>query len=104
VNTLRRVVQSIAIVASSVTDMPLDSSILMFWDFYLPLVDECVVSRGFSRGEESCSLYLADPTAIIEVLSCVESLGWGLVGDILLIPCCCCIGNPSLYLVSFLTL
>jgi hypothetical protein len=67
VNTLRRVVQSIAIVASSVTDMPLDSSILMFWDFYLPLVDECVVSRGFSRGEESCSLYLADPTAIIEV-------------------------------------
>jgi hypothetical protein len=42
-------------------------SFLLFWDFYLPPVDECVVSRGCSRGEESCSLYLADPIAIIEV-------------------------------------
>jgi hypothetical protein len=37
--------------------------------------------------------------------SCVESLGWDLDGDILLLPFCWCyIGIPSLYLVSFLTL
>jgi hypothetical protein len=42
-------------------------SFLMFWDFYLPPVVESVVSRGCSRGEESGSLYLADPIAIIEV-------------------------------------
>jgi hypothetical protein len=35
---------------------------------FLPLpVDESVVSRGCSQGEGSCSLYLADPIAIIEV-------------------------------------
>jgi hypothetical protein len=45
----------------------LDSSVLMFWDFYLPLLYMSVVSRGCSRGEESCSLYLVDPVAIIEV-------------------------------------
>jgi hypothetical protein len=41
-------------------------SFLMFWDFYLPL-SESVVSRGCSRLEESGSLYLVDPIAIIEV-------------------------------------
>jgi hypothetical protein len=30
-------------------------------------LNESVVSRGCSRGEESGSLYLADPIAIIEV-------------------------------------
>jgi hypothetical protein len=40
---------------------------LMFWDFYLPMYFESVVSRGCSQGEESCSLYLADLIAIIEV-------------------------------------
>jgi hypothetical protein len=35
--------------------------------FLPPPVDESVVSRGCSRGEESCSLYLTDPFAIIEV-------------------------------------
>jgi hypothetical protein len=58
VYTLCRVVRSIAI-ASSVTDMSLDRFILMFWDFYLPPIVECVVSRGCSRGEESVdSLYV----------------------------------------------
>jgi hypothetical protein len=38
----------------------------MFLDFY-PLVVESVVSHGCSHGEESGSLYLADPIAIIEV-------------------------------------
>jgi hypothetical protein len=33
-----RVVRSIPIAASSVTDMSLDSFVLMFWDFYLPPV------------------------------------------------------------------
>jgi hypothetical protein len=67
VYTLCRVVQSIAIATSSVMDMYFDSFVLMFWDFYLPPVVESVVSRGCSRGEESCSLYLANPIAIIEV-------------------------------------
>ena len=48
-------------------DEPSGLLVLMFWDFYLPPVVESVVSRGCSRGEESCSLYLADPGATIEV-------------------------------------
>jgi hypothetical protein len=67
VYTLCRVVRSIAIAASSVMDMSPDSFVLIFWDFYLPPIDESVVIRGCSRGEESGSLYLADPIAIIEV-------------------------------------
>jgi hypothetical protein len=39
----------------------------MFWDFYLPPIGECVVSRGYSRLEERGSLYLVDPAVIIEV-------------------------------------
>jgi hypothetical protein len=39
----------------------------MFWDFYLPPIDECMVSRGCSRLEERGSIYLVDPVAIIEV-------------------------------------
>jgi hypothetical protein len=35
--------------------------------FLPPPIGESVVSRGCSRGEESCSLYLTDPIAIIEV-------------------------------------
>jgi hypothetical protein len=48
-------------------DMSLDSFVLMFWDFYLPLIGECVVSRGCSRLEGRGSIYLIDPIAIIEV-------------------------------------
>jgi hypothetical protein len=36
-------------------------------EFLSPPVVECVVSRGCSRLEESGSLYLVDPIAIIEV-------------------------------------
>jgi hypothetical protein len=39
----------------------------MFWDFYLPPIGECVVSRGCSRLEERGSIYLVDPVVIIEV-------------------------------------
>jgi hypothetical protein len=67
VYALCRVVQSIAIAASSVMDEPSGLLVLIFWDFYLPFVVESVVSRGCSRGEESGSLYLANPIAIIEV-------------------------------------
>jgi hypothetical protein len=67
VYTLCRVVQSIAIDASSVMDMSPDSFVLMFCDFYLPLIGESVVSRGCSRLEERGSIYLVDPIAIIEV-------------------------------------
>jgi hypothetical protein len=67
VYTLCRVVRSIAIAASSIMDMSPDSFVLMFWDFYLPSIDEIVVSRGCSHEEESGSLYLVDPIAIIEV-------------------------------------
>jgi hypothetical protein len=102
VYTLCRVVRSIAIAASSDMDMSLDSFVLMFWDFYLPLIGECMVSRGCSRLEERGSIYLVDADAIIEVrgekvlastldgsrlwrrglgdqvvLSCVESFGVG---------------------------
>jgi hypothetical protein len=48
-------------------DMSPNSFVLMFWDFDLPSIDESVVSHGCSRGEESGSLYLADPIATIEV-------------------------------------
>jgi hypothetical protein len=48
-------------------DMSPDSFVLMFWDFYLPLICECVVSHGCSRLEERGSIYLVDPDAIIEV-------------------------------------
>jgi hypothetical protein len=79
----------------------------MFWDFYLPPIDECVVSRGCSRLEERGSIYLIDPIAIIEVQgeevlastldrsrlwrqalgdqvvpSCVESFGIGILLEI----------------------
>jgi hypothetical protein len=39
----------------------------MLWDFYLPPIDECMVSRGCSRLEERGSIYLVDLIAIIEV-------------------------------------
>jgi hypothetical protein len=39
----------------------------MFWDFYLPLIGESVVSRGYSRLEERGSIYLVDPVIIIEM-------------------------------------
>jgi hypothetical protein len=67
VYTLGRVVQSIAISASSDMDMSPNSFVLMFWDFYLLLIGECMVSRGCSRLEERGSIYLVDPDAIIEV-------------------------------------
>jgi hypothetical protein len=107
-----------------------DSFVLMFWDFYLPPIDECMVSRGCSRLEERDSIFLVDPIAIIkvrgeEVLAStldrsrlrrrgpgdqvvpnrVESFGnQKLDGDILFLLCCCCIGNQSHFLVSFLPL
>jgi hypothetical protein len=48
-------------------DVSHDSFVLMFWDFYLTLIGECVVSRGCRRIEERGSIYLVDPDAIIEV-------------------------------------
>jgi hypothetical protein len=39
----------------------------MFWDLYLPPIDECMVSRGCSLLEERGSFYLVDPIVIIEV-------------------------------------
>jgi hypothetical protein len=48
-------------------DMSHDSFVLMFWDFYLPPIDESMVSRGCSRLEKRGSIYLVDPIAIIEV-------------------------------------
>jgi hypothetical protein len=48
-------------------DMSPDSFVLMFWDFYLTLIGECVVSRGCSRLEMKGSIYLVDPIAIIVV-------------------------------------
>jgi hypothetical protein len=67
VYTLYRVVRSIAIAASSVTDEPSGLLVLMFWDFYLPPIDECMVSHGCSQLEERGSIYLVDPIAIIKV-------------------------------------
>jgi hypothetical protein len=108
-------------------DMSPDSFVIMFWDFYLPPIGECMVSRGCSWLEEIGSLYLVDPIATIEVRGeevltstldrsrmcrwgpewpsgselCWELWDWELVGDILFIFCCGCIGNPSRILVSF---
>jgi hypothetical protein len=48
-------------------DMSPDSFVLMFWDFYLPPIDECMVSRGCSRLQERGSIYLIDPVVTIEV-------------------------------------
>jgi hypothetical protein len=48
-------------------DEPSGLLVLMFWDFYLPPIDECMVSSGCSWLEESGSLYLVDLIAIIEV-------------------------------------
>jgi hypothetical protein len=102
----------------------------MFWDFYLPPIDECMVSHGCSRLEERGSTYLVDPIAIIEVRGeevlastldrsrlwrrgpgwpggfelCWALWSWELVGDILILLYCCCIGNPSRFLVSFFPL
>jgi hypothetical protein len=42
-----------------------DSFVLMFWDFYLPLIGESVVCC--SRLEERGSIYLVDLDAMIEV-------------------------------------
>jgi hypothetical protein len=67
VYTLCSVVRSIAIAASSDMDMSPDSFVLMFWDFYLLPIDECMVSRGCSRLEERGYIYLVDRIAIIEV-------------------------------------
>jgi hypothetical protein len=39
----------------------------MFWDFYLPPIDESMVSHGCNRLEKRGSVYLVDPIAIIEV-------------------------------------
>jgi hypothetical protein len=66
VYTLCGVVRSVAIAASSVMDEPSGLLVLMFWDFYPPVV-ESVVSRGCGRLEESGSLYLVNPIAIMEV-------------------------------------
>jgi hypothetical protein len=52
-------------------DEPSGLLVLMFWDFYLPLIDECIVSRGCSQIEERGSIYLVDPIAIIEVC-CID--------------------------------
>jgi hypothetical protein len=101
----------------------------MFWDFYLPPIGECVVSRGCSRLEERGSIYLIDPAVTIEVRgeevlastldrsrrwgwvswvtrwfrAVLRDLGFGnIVGDTLFILCCCCSGNQSRFLVYFL--
>jgi hypothetical protein len=98
--------------------------------FLPPPVVESVVSCGCSRLEESGSLYLVDPIAIIEVRG-EEVLASTLDGDrlwrrgpgvpggselclrdwfgtymeiISIYACCCCTGNLSFYLTSFLTL
>jgi hypothetical protein len=80
VYTLCRVVQSIAIATSSVKDEPNGLLVLMFWDFYLPPIDESMVSSGRSRLEEGGSIYLVDPVAIIEVRG-EEVLASTLVGS-----------------------
>jgi hypothetical protein len=67
VYTLYRVVLFVAISVSSDMDMSSDSFVLMFWDFYLPPIVECMVSRGCRRLDERGSIYLIDPIAIIEV-------------------------------------
>jgi hypothetical protein len=97
--------------------------------FLRPPVVESVVSRGCNRLEESGSLYLVDPIAIIEVrgeevlASTLEGYrlsrrgpgvpsgselclrDWfGTYMEMVSVYACCCIGNLSFYLVSFLTL
>jgi hypothetical protein len=67
VYTLCRVVRSIAITASSDMDMSPGSFVIMFRDFYLSPIDECMVSCGCSWLEERDSIYLVDLIAIIEV-------------------------------------
>jgi hypothetical protein len=44
-----------------------DTFVLMFWDFYLPPIDECMVCRGCSRLEERGSIYLVDLIVTIKV-------------------------------------
>jgi hypothetical protein len=61
-------------------DISPDSFVLMFWDFNLPPIDECMMSRGCSRLEESGSLYLVDLIAIIKVRG-EEVLASTLVGS-----------------------
>jgi hypothetical protein len=48
-------------------DISPDSFDLMFWDFYLPPIDECMMSHDCSWLEERGSIYLVDLIAIIEV-------------------------------------
>jgi hypothetical protein len=98
--------------------------------FLPPPVVGSVVSRGCSRLEESGSLYLVDLIAIIELreeevlASTLDGdrlwrRGPGVLGDselclrdwfrtymemVSVYACCCCIGNLSFHLVSFLTL
>jgi hypothetical protein len=98
--------------------------------FLPPPVVESVVSHGCSRLEESVSLYLVDPIAIIEVRGeevlastldrdrmwrrgpgvpggselCLRDWFGTYMEMIAVYACCCCIGNLSFYLVSFLTL
>jgi hypothetical protein len=98
--------------------------------FLPPPVVESVVSRCCSRLEESGSLYLVDPIAIIEVRGeevlastldrdRMSRRGPGVPGGselclrdwfgtymemVSVDACCCCIGNLSFYLVSILTL
>jgi hypothetical protein len=105
-------------------------SFLMFWEFLPPPVVQSVVSCGCSRLEKSGSLYLVDPIAIIEVrgeevlASTLDGYrlwrqGLGVPGGselclrdwfgtymemVSVYACCCCIGNMSFHLVSFLTL
>jgi hypothetical protein len=67
VYTLCRVFGPITIATSSDMDMSPDSFVLMIWDFYVSLIDESMVSRGYSWLEERGSIYLVDPIAIIEV-------------------------------------
>jgi hypothetical protein len=67
VYTICRVVRSIAIAASSDMDMSPDSFVLMFWNFYLTPIGECMVSCGCSWLEERGSIYLVDPIVTIEV-------------------------------------
>jgi hypothetical protein len=87
-------------------DAPSVLLVLMFWEFYLPPIDECMVSHGCSQLEERGSIYFVDLIAIIEVRgdevltstldsrlwrrgpgdqvvpSCVESCGIGILSEI----------------------
>jgi hypothetical protein len=48
-------------------DEPSGLLVLMFRYFYLPPIDESMVTRGCSRLEEKGSIYLVDSVAIIKV-------------------------------------